>query len=119
MDELTFYIEGVMIEKNVEDGFGFFDSAKMGDKVRYTRSNFKIMDEMTWLVFDILSEVINITATFAIVCAYNIWIGMATVILFIPYMVYNKMHIEKKLKIEKEQIRDTGKKTIITGFFRQ
>ena len=109
-DELQFYIEGVMIEKTARMDLSFFDSASMGDKVRHARSNFNIMTEMTWLVFDILSETINIVATLLIVCAYKMWIGLATVILLIPFMIYNKKHTERRLKMEKEQIRDNRMK---------
>lgn len=109
-DELQFYIEGVMIEKTARMDLSFFDSASMGDKVRHARSNFNIMTEMTWLVFNILSETINIVATLLIVCAYKMWIGLTTVILLIPFMIYNKKHTERRLKMEKEQIRDNRMK---------
>lgn len=108
-DELQFYIEGVMMEKTSRMDLSFFDSASMGDKVRHARSNFNIMTGITWLVFDILSELINIIATIIIVCAYKWWIGLITVLLLIPYMLYNKKHTEKRLKMEKEQIRDQRK----------
>ncbi len=70
-DELQFYIEGVMIEKTSRMDLSFFDSALMGDKVRQARSNFNIMTNITWLVFNIISELINIVATLAIVWAYR------------------------------------------------
>lgn len=116
-DELTFYIEAVMMEKSSRMDLSFFDSASMGDKVRQARSNFNIMTRMTWLIFEIISAVINIIATFIIVTAYNPWIGIATIILLIPYMIYNKTHTEKRLKMEKEQIRDNRKKDYYTGVF--
>lgn len=116
-DELQFYIEGVMIEKTSRMDLSFFDSASMGDKVRHARSNFNIMTDMTWLVFDILSEIINIVATLVIVCAYKWWIGLLTVVLLIPFMIYNKKRIDKRLKMEKEQLRDNRKKDYYNGVF--
>lgn len=108
-DELTFYIENVMIEKTSRMDLSFFDSASMGDKVRHARSNFNIMNNMTWLIFNIISEVINIIATFIIIVSFNVWIGVITVILLVPYMLYNKHYTEYRLKIKKEQIRDNRK----------
>lgn len=114
-DELQFFIEGVMIEKTSRMDLSFFDSASMGDKVRHTRSNFNIMTQMTWLVFDIISEIINIVATLAIVIAYKWWIGLATVALLIPFMIYNKKYTEKRLRMEKEQLRDNRKEDYYSG----
>lgn len=116
-DELQFYIEGVMIEKTSRMDLSFFDSASMGDKVRHARSNFNIMTEMTWLVFDIISEIINIIATLIIVSAYKWWIGVITLIVLIPFMIYNKKHTDKLLKMEKEQIRDNRKKDYYKDVF--
>ena len=116
-DELQFYIEGVMIDKTSRMELAFFDSASMGDKVRHARSNFTIMTEMTWVVFNIISEIINIVATLVIVCAYKWWIGLITVVLLIPFMIYNKKHTEKRLEMEKEQLRDNRKLDYYGGVF--
>ena len=70
-DELQFYIETVMMEKTSRMDLAFFDSAKMGDKVRHARSNFNIMTNMTWLVFDILSATVNVITTLVIVSSYK------------------------------------------------
>lgn len=116
-DELQFYIENVMIEKTSRMDLSFFDSASMGDKVRHARSNFDIMTGMTWLVFDIISEIINVIATFIIVCIYKWWIGIATILLLIPFMFYNKKHTDKLLRMEKEQLRDNRKQEYYSGIF--
>lgn len=109
-DELIFYIDSVMMEKTSRMDLSFFDSAKMGDKVRHARSNFGIMSQMTWLVFDILSALINVAATLVIVCTYKWWLGLVTLILLIPFLIYNKKRTEHKLEMEKEQLRDNRKK---------
>lgn len=116
-DELQFYIETVMMEKTSRMDLAFFDSAQMGDKVRHARGNFNIMTDMTWLVFDILSCTVNVVATLIIVSSYKWWLGTATLVLLVPYFVYNKWYTEKRLKIEKEQIRDNRKKDYYSGVF--
>lgn len=116
-DELQFYIETVMMEKTSRMDLAFFDSAQMGDKVRHARGNFNIMTDMTWLVFDILSCTVNVVATLIIVSSYKWWLGAATLVLLVPYFVYNKWYTEKRLKIEKEQIRDNRKKDYYSGVF--
>ena len=116
-DELQFYIEMVMMEKTSRMDLSFFDSAKMGDKVRHARSNFGVMTEMTWLVFDIISAFINVGATLIIVCTYKWWLGLVTLVLLIPFMLYNKKRTERKLEMEKEQLRDNRKKDYYRDVF--
>lgn len=108
-DELNFYIDAVMMEKTSRMDLSFFDSANMGDKVRHARSNFSVMTEMSWTVFDIISAFINVVATLILVCAYKWWLGFATLVLLIPFMLYNKKRTERKLQMEKEQLRDNRK----------
>lgn len=116
-DELQFYIETVMMEKTSRMDLAFFDSAQMGDKVRHARGNFNIMTDMTWLVFDILSCTVNVVATLIIVSSYKWWLGIITLVLLIPYFLYNKWHTDKRLKMEKEQLRDNRKKDYYSSVF--
>ena len=109
-DELKFYIEEQMMDKTSRMDLSFFDSAKMGDKVRHVRNNFLTMMNMSWLVFDIVSAFINLVATLIIVCTYKWWLGLVTLVLLIPFMLYNKKRTERKLQMEKEQLRDNRKK---------
>ena len=116
-DELKFYIDAVMMDKTSRMNLSFFDSAKMGDKVRHARSNFTTMMNMSWLVFDIISAFINVVATLVIVCTYKWWLGLVTLVLLIPFMLYNKKRTERKLHMEKEQLRDNRKKDYYRDVF--
>lgn len=116
-DELKFYIDAVMMDKTSRMDLSFFDSAKMGDKVRHARSSFTTMMNMSWLVFDIISAFINVVATLVIVCAYKWWLGLVTLVLLIPFMLYNKKRTERKLQMEKEQLRDNRKKDYYRDVF--
>lgn len=116
-DELKFYIEEQMMDKTSRMDLSFFDSAKMGDKVRHARNNFLTMMNMSWLVFDIISAFINVVATLIIVCTYKWWLGLVTLALLIPFMLYNKKRTERKLQMEKEQLRDNRKKDYYRDVF--
>lgn len=116
-DELIFYIEEQMMEKTSRMDLSFFDSAKMGDKVRHARSNFFTMMTMSWLVFDIISALINVITTLIIACTYKWWLGLVTLVLLIPFMLYNKKRTERKLQMEKEQLRDNRKKDYYRDVF--
>ena len=116
-DQLQFYIETVMMEKTSRVDLAFFDSAQMGDKVRHARSNFEVMMDMTWLVFNILSCTVNVVATLIIVSSYKWWLGIITLVLLIPYFLYNKWYTDKRFRMEKEQLRDNRKKDFYGGVF--
>lgn len=116
-DELKFYVEEQMMDKTSRMDLSFFDSAKMGDKVRHARNNFLTMMNMSWLVFDIVSAFINVVATLIIVCTYKWWLGLVTLVLLIPFMLYNKKRTERKLQMEKEQLRDNRKKDYYRDVF--
>ena len=116
-DELKFYIEEQMMDKTSRMDLSFFDSAKMGDKVRHARNNFLTMMNMSELVFDIISAFINVVATLIIVCTYKWWLGLVTLVLLIPFMIYNKKRTERKLQMEKEQLRDNRKKDYYRDVF--
>lgn len=116
-DELVFYIDRVMMEKTSRMDLSFFDSAQMGDKVRHTRDSFFTVLCLSWVVFDILSSFINVVATLVIVCTYKWWLGVVTLILLIPFMLYNKKRTERKMEMEKEQLRDNRKKDYYNGVF--
>lgn len=109
-DELKFYLDEIMMNKTSRMDLAFFDSAKMADKVRHARNNVGTVMGMSWLVFDILSATINVITTLIIVCAYKWWLGIITLLLLIPFMLYNKHHTEHKLALEKEQLRENRKK---------
>lgn len=116
-DELNFYIEAVMMDKTARMDLSFFDSAKMADRVKHARDNFGTMINMSWLVFDIISAVINVITSLIIVCTYKWWIGLITIALLIPYFVYNKKRTERKLQMEKDQLRDYRKKVYFFNVF--
>ena len=116
-NELHFYIETVMMDKTSRMDLSFFDSASMGDKVRQARGNFTTVLTMSWLVFDIISAFINVAAALIIVCTYKWWLGLVTLVLLIPFMLYNKKRTEHKLQMEKKQLRDNRKKDYYCDVF--
>ena len=116
-DELTFYMQSILMEKTSRIDLAFFDSAEMADRLSYVRNNFYTVSDMTWLVFDILSAFVNASVTFVIVTTYQRWLGAITLALLVPHFIYNKKYNDKRLKMEKEQLRDTRKRDWYYGAF--
>ncbi len=108
-DELTFYIESEMMDKCSKMDLSFWDSASMGDKIRQTRSNFDVLNNTTWVVFNVISTIINIVVAFVFVTLYNVWIAIACLVLIIPYMLYNNRHFKIRYNLEIAQQRDNRK----------
>jgi len=108
-DAITLHLDVIMMTKTSRMDLSFWDSSSMRDKIRIARKNYNVMSNMTWLVFDILSEIVEVIVSFIIICLFNFWIGLITIILLIPYMIYNKKYTKKKLYIERDQIHDKRK----------
>ena len=116
-DELKFYMDEIMMDKTSRVDLAFFDSAQMGDKVKYARGNVNALMDMSWLVFDIISALFNVITTLLVVCSYKWWLGIVVLLLLIPFVAYNKNHAERKLLMEKEQLRDNRKKDYYRDMF--
>ena len=108
-DELTFYIESEMMNKCSRMDLSFWDFASMGDKIRQTRDDFDALNNTAWIVFNILSALINIVAVVVLVMFYNVWIGIACLALIIPYMLYNNKYLKTRYNMDIAQQRDNRK----------
>ena len=115
--KLKFYMDSVLMDKISRMDLSFYDSAKMGDRVRRVRSNYPLAIGLSWRVFEILSAFVNVIATLSIVTAYKWWLGLVTFVCLIPYMIYNKKHSERRMNLEKEQLRDNRKKEYFHDVF--
>lgn len=116
-DEMTFYIENTMMDLTSRMDLAFFDSASINDKIQHTRSNFFIIQELTGLVFNIITHILNLIIAFMIIATFNIWIGLITLILTMPSMIYNKKYTKYLLQVEKDQIRDNRMKDYYINTF--
>lgn len=90
-ESMNFYFEKVMLDKTAKMELSYFDSSSMADKISRAQSNFWSMEETTWTVFTLASEIINVMIAFFIVVSYNIWIAIAAVLFMIPSSInYNR-----------------------------
>lgn len=116
-EEITYYTTKILIDKTSRVDLSFYDSAQMRDKLSHAGQNFRAMTETTWLVFDIVSEMINIVVTLIVVTSYKWWLGLVTLLLLIPSFLYNKNTTEKRLQMEKDQLRDNRKLSYFKEIF--
>lgn len=90
-ESMNFYFEKVTLDKTAKMELSFFDSSSMADKISRAQSNFWSMEETTWTVFHLVSEIVNVIIAFSIVASYNIWIALAAVLFMVPSSInYNR-----------------------------
>lgn len=90
-ESMNFYFEKVMLSKTAKMELSYFDSSSMADKISRAQANFWSMEETTWAVFNLASEIINVIIAFFIVVSYSTWMAIATVIFMIPSSInYNR-----------------------------
>ncbi|MCD8311983.1 MAG: ABC transporter ATP-binding protein/permease [Firmicutes bacterium] len=117
-DEIRIYFDKILMEKTSRVELSFFDSASENDKLNYVRSHVvSVMYSTVWQTFSILSSAVNVTATLIIVTAYKWWLGLLTLALLVPYLLYNQSYAKKRMRMEKEQLRDNRKKDYCYSVF--
>ncbi|MCD7711495.1 MAG: hypothetical protein LUJ25_01915, partial [Firmicutes bacterium] len=117
-DEIRIYFDKILMEKTSRVELSFFDSASENDKLNYVRSHVvSVMYSTVWQTFSILSSAVNVTATLIIVTDYKWWLGLLTLALLVPYLLYNQSYAKKRMRMEKEQLRDNRKKDYCYNVF--
>ncbi|MCM1156861.1 MAG: hypothetical protein NC392_16010, partial [Roseburia sp.] len=94
-ESMNFYFEKVTLDKTAKMELSFFDSASMADKISRAQSNFWSMEETTWTVFHLVSEIVNVIIAFCIVASYNIWIALVAVIFMVPSSINYNRYMKK------------------------
>lgn len=90
-EAMNFYFEKVTLDKTARMELAFFDSSSMADKISRAQSNFWSMEETTWTVFHLVSELANVIIAFSVVASYHVWIAVVAVIFMIPSSInYNR-----------------------------
>lgn len=92
-ESMHFYFEKVTLDKTARMELAFFDSSSMADKISRAQSNFWSMEETTWTVFNLVSEMANIIIAFCIAASYNVWIAVAAVLFMIPSSINHNRYI--------------------------
>lgn len=108
--ELQFYIESEMISRTACVDMSFFDSASLGDKVRRVRSNFFVVTDSTWTAFCILSELINVIASFIILLTINWWSALLVVLALVPEFLVKRKEASELVSLDNKMVRTLRKK---------
>lgn len=99
-EAMNFYFEKVTLDKTARMELSFFDSSSMADKISRAQSNFWSMEETTWTVFSLVSEMVNVIIAFSIVVSYNVWIAAAAVLFMIPSSIHYNRYIKNLRRSE-------------------
>lgn len=116
-DARTFYIENIMLKSVAHIDLAYFESSSFADKLNHIRNSFGALHDTAWIVFDVITGVINIVLTFFIISDYHIWLGILIFLLQIPYCVYNKCFTHRMYRLKKGQTRDSRLKSFYDSAF--
>lgn len=113
------YVREIIIEKTSHMELACYDSAEIRDKVYRAEENFRAMSDNTWVVFHVISKIMNIVIAFGVVCSFKWWIAVITLLLLIPTLMYNRIYANQAMKREREQVRDNRKLDYCSDIFFQ
>ena len=116
-EKINRYVRDIIIDKTSHMELACYDSAEIRDKVYRAEENFRAMSDNTWVVFHVLSKIMNIIIAFLVVCSFKWWIAVITLLLLIPSLVYNRIYANQSMKREREQVRDNRKMDYCSNIF--
>ena len=116
-EKINHYVRSIIIDKTSQIELACYDSAELRDKVYRAEGNFRALTDNTWLVFNTVSKIINISIAFIVVCAFKWWIAVITLVLLIPTIIYNRIYANQALERERGQVRDNRKMDYCSDIF--
>ncbi len=116
-EKINHYVRNIIINKTSQIELACYDSAELRDRVYRAEGNFRALTDNTWLVFNTVSKVINISIAFIVVCAFKWWIAVITLVLLVPTIIYNRIYANQVLEREREQARDNRKMDYCSDIF--
>ncbi len=112
-----FYMESVMVEKTAKMNLSCFDSSSMADKIRFAQDNSWVMEETTWTVFTIVSDILNVLSAVVIAVSIHPLIALLSILFVIPYAINYKKYIDSLTSYEDDTRTDERKLEYITSIF--
>lgn len=105
--ELEVYAEKKEIESSSSFDLSYYDDSQKQSQNKELSKAYKSSAKISWGLISLLCGFISFTLSLVIVCKYNWWIGIITVLLVIPkyfFSVYiNKRNREFNIEISEEQ----------------
>ena len=112
-----FYFEGIMVGKVAKMDMSYFDSSSMADKISQAQDNSWVMEETTWTVFTILSEILNVGTALFIAYVINPWIALIAILFMLPSAVNYKKYMDALIDDEYAMRSDQRKIEYLTSLF--
>lgn len=114
---INHYFEKIIIDKTSKMDLAYFDSSSMADKLNRVGEHFWALEETTWTVFNIISEIINVIVSFVVVCKFNILIAMTTIFFMIPFAINHKKYMDNLINEDYALSTDFRKIDYLSSLF--
>lgn len=86
------FIELQISRKAASLDVSYFDSTNLYDELQNVRRDSGALSMMTNHVFDLVRVMVQLVSAFTVMVAFNIWIGLGLVVLYIPFAIVSRRH---------------------------
>ena len=104
-EAVDMYKDGIKIDKMCNMNISFFDSSTLRDKLSIANEGYESLTEITWCLFDIISDFVSVVISFIIISKYNIYISFFTILFVLPLAIFNKKFQQKEFELKKGQAK--------------
>jgi ABC-type multidrug transport system fused ATPase/permease subunit len=114
-DSIETYVDELVMSKSADVDMAFFDTPSMRDGFNIAVNAYSVLPDITWTMFDMISDVFSIIASFVIISSFNIWAGIIIAVLLIPSFIYGKEYEKKSVKMTQELVRERRRLSWYSG----
>jgi ABC-type multidrug transport system fused ATPase/permease subunit len=105
-DSIETYIDKLVMSKSADMDMAFFDTPGLRDGFNVAVNAYSVLPDITWTMFDMISDVFGIIASFVIISSFSIWAGIIIAVLLIPSFIYGKEYEKKSVQMRRDLTRE-------------
>lgn len=116
-DAINFYLDNVMIDKVSDIDIAFFESSDLNDKLNNSWSLIHSMQNVVWMIFQILQVGIKLVISAIMLSSLSVWIIPVVIILCIPTAIGDKKITMNEYLFEKKHTKSFRRMDYYKGLF--
>ncbi len=116
-DAIMVYRDSKLIELYSKVSMSFFDSSSLNDKVNLAIEGYDALLNIIWCIFSISSAFIGLLISFIVITKFKAYLGILTILILVPQLLYNRKYIKKKRKLQESLEKDNRLCNYYSGVF--
>lgn len=101
-DQISFYLDNLMVEKVSNIELAFFDSSTLKDTLDHSWKVLNSVQSMVWTLSNLFQTFIRMIVSLVMLASFSIWVVPVMVILCIPSAIGNRQLIKRQYADEKK-----------------